>query len=51
VGELAQYLRDGRLKSKEDVVSGGIEVFPQTLLKLFSGENFGKLVLEVAKDA
>jgi NADPH-dependent curcumin reductase CurA len=25
-----------------------LDHFPQTLLKLFNGENFGKLVLEVA---
>jgi hypothetical protein len=48
--ELAQYLRDGRMKSKEDVVVG-LHTFPETLLKLFNGENFGKLVLQVAPDA
>ena len=47
VAEMAGYLRDGRMKSKEDVVTG-LQTFPQTLLKLFNGENFGKLVLEVA---
>ncbi|HEY3770029.1 MAG TPA: hypothetical protein VGN44_15245, partial [Candidatus Angelobacter sp.] len=26
----------------------GLETFPETLLKLFTGENFGKLVLKVA---
>jgi NADPH-dependent curcumin reductase CurA len=49
VKELAGYLKDGRMKSKEDIVSG-IDTFPETLLKLFNGENFGKLVLEVAKE-
>lgn len=49
VKELAGYLKDGRMKSKEDIVSG-IDTFPETLLKLFNGENFGKLVLQVAKD-
>jgi len=48
VAELAGYLKDGRMKSREDVVEGGIERFPEALLKLFSGENFGKLVLKVA---
>jgi len=48
VKELAGYLKDGRMKSKEDIVTG-IETFPEALLKLFNGENFGKLVLEVAK--
>jgi NADPH-dependent curcumin reductase CurA len=48
VKELAGYLKDGRMKSKEDVVVG-LDTFPESLLKLFSGENFGKLVLEVAE--
>ncbi len=49
IAELAGYLKDGRMKSKEDVVSG-LEAFPDTLVKLFNGGNFGKLVLELAKD-
>jgi NADPH-dependent curcumin reductase CurA len=48
VAELAGYLRDGRMKSKEDVVTGGVAAFPGALGKLFTGENFGKLVLHVA---
>ena len=36
------------MKSREDIV-GGLDTFPETLLKLFSGENFGKLVLQVAE--
>ena len=49
VAEMAGYLKAGTMKSKEDVVQG-IENFPEALLKLFNGENFGKLVLQVAKD-
>jgi NADPH-dependent curcumin reductase len=49
IAEMAGYLKDGRMKSKEDIVVG-IETFPETLLKLFNGENFGKLVLQVAED-
>jgi hypothetical protein len=48
VAELAGYLRDGRMKSREDVLTG-LENFPEALLKLFSGENFGKLVLQLAQ--
>jgi NADPH-dependent curcumin reductase len=48
VAEMAGYLKDGRMKSKEDVVEGGVAAFPAVLPKLFSGENFGKLVLQVA---
>jgi NADPH-dependent curcumin reductase CurA len=50
VAEMAQYLREGRMKSREDVVDGGVAAFPDTLLKLFSGDNFGKLVLQVSPD-
>jgi NADPH-dependent curcumin reductase len=49
VGEMAGYLKDGRMKSREDIVEGGVRAFPQALLKLFSGENFGKLVLKLAE--
>jgi NADPH-dependent curcumin reductase CurA len=48
IAELAGYLKDGRMKSKEDVATGGVAAFPGALLKLFSGENFGKLVLKLA---
>jgi hypothetical protein len=48
IAELAGYLKEGRMTSREDVVAG-IETFPETLLKLFRGENFGKLVLRVAE--
>lgn len=48
VAEMAGYLKDGRMKSKEDVVEG-IDTFPEALIKLFTGENFGKLVLKVAE--
>jgi len=47
VAELAGYLKDGRMKSKEDVVHG-LDTFPDALVKLFTGGNFGKLVLQLA---
>ena len=43
--EMAQWIAQGKLIAKEDVVQGGIDAFPETLLKLFKGENTGKLVL------
>ncbi|HZY20593.1 MAG TPA: NADP-dependent oxidoreductase [Ramlibacter sp.] len=49
IAELAGYLRDGRMKSREDVVQG-IGQFPEALNRLFTGANFGKLVLQVARD-
>ena len=47
VAEMAGYLKEGRMKSKEDTVDGGTEAFPEALLRLFTGENFGKLVLSL----
>lgn len=44
--EMAGWIAQGRLKSREDIVEG-LETFPETLLKLFTGENFGKLMLKV----
>ncbi|MBA1193950.1 NADP-dependent oxidoreductase [Pseudomonas entomophila] len=44
--EMAGWLDSGEVKSKEHVVEG-LETFPDTLQKLFKGENFGKLVLKV----
>jgi NADPH-dependent curcumin reductase len=48
--ELAGWIAEGRLKSVEHVVSG-MERFPETLLTLYRGENFGKLILSVADEA
>jgi len=45
--EMAGWMATGQLKTREDVVEG-LETFPETLLKLFKGENTGKLVLKVA---
>ncbi|HSZ14103.1 MAG TPA: NADP-dependent oxidoreductase [Solirubrobacteraceae bacterium] len=46
VQEMAGWLASGKLKSREDIAEG-LENFPQTLLRLFHGENTGKLVLKV----
>jgi NADPH-dependent curcumin reductase CurA len=45
--EMAGWMAAGKLKSREDVVEG-LETFPDTFLKLFTGENVGKLILKVA---
>ena len=47
VAALAGWLKEGKIKSKEDVVQG-LENFPRALTMLFEGKNFGKLVLKVA---
>ena len=43
--ELAGWLRDGRLISREQIIEGGVRAFPDALLKLFAGENVGKLII------
>jgi len=44
--EMAGWLADGTLQSRETVVEGGVRAFPTTLLRLFAGDNVGKLVLK-----
>jgi len=43
--EMGGWLAEGKLKGREDIVEG-IETFPETLNKLFTGENFGKLLIK-----
>jgi NADPH-dependent curcumin reductase len=45
--EMGGWLAAGKMVSKEHVETG-IDTFPETLMKLFKGENFGKLVLKVS---
>ncbi|HVF16180.1 MAG TPA: NADP-dependent oxidoreductase [Steroidobacteraceae bacterium] len=46
--EMAGWIAAGKLKTREDIVEG-LQTFPETLLKLFKGENTGKLVLKVSE--
>ena len=48
IRELAGWYAAGKLRSREDVVEGGVAAFPEALLRLFRGHNTGKLVLRVA---
>ncbi len=47
--EMARWIMEGKLKSKEDIYEG-IENFHNTFLRLFSGEKLGKLVLKVKEE-
>jgi len=47
MAELADWYHAGRLVSRETVVTGSVEDFPETLLKLFEGANIGKLILAI----
>ncbi len=44
--EMAGWIAEGTLNAREHIVEG-IEKFPEALMMLFTGENFGKLVLKV----
>ncbi|WP_436642998.1 NADP-dependent oxidoreductase [Microbaculum sp. FT89] len=45
--KLGQWHAEGRLKMREDVREGGIDAFPDVLNLLYTGGNFGKLVLKL----
>jgi NADPH-dependent curcumin reductase len=47
IAELASWYSAGRLVSRETLVTGSVEDFPETLLKLFEGANTGKLILAI----
>lgn len=47
IAALARWLAEGKLVSREHVVEGGVSAFPDALLRLFAGENTGKMVLAV----
>ncbi len=47
--EMGAWMAEGKLKSKEFIVDG-IENFPDALLRLFSGDKLGKLVLKVGEE-
>ena len=48
VTQMAQWMKEGTFKTREDIVHG-LKNFPEALLMLFEGKNFGKLVLQVAE--
>ncbi|KAK2613197.1 hypothetical protein N8I77_000124 [Diaporthe amygdali] len=44
--DMATWLVQGKVKTKEEVVKG-IENAPEAMLKMWTGDKFGKLVIEV----
>jgi NADPH-dependent curcumin reductase CurA len=47
--DVSQWLREGKIKYREDVVEG-IENAPQAFMGLLQGKNFGKLLVRVAQE-
>ena len=43
--QLANWIHTGQLRSHEHIEHGRVGDFPETLLKLFAGQNTGKLIL------
>jgi NADPH-dependent curcumin reductase CurA len=46
---LAGWLADGSIKSREDIVKD-LDAFPDAFSRLFTGENVGKLLLQLATE-
>ena len=46
--DVSTWVREGRIKYREDVVEG-LENAPRALIGLLRGENFGKLLVHVAR--
>ncbi|KAI1261170.1 NAD(P)-binding protein [Xylariaceae sp. FL1019] len=49
--ELAGWVKEGKLKTTETIVKGGLKVAEQTLVDLYKGVNHGKLMLEIKNPA
>jgi len=49
IHDVSQWLQDGKLKYKEDVVQG-LETAPNAFIGLLKGQNFGKLIVQVGDD-
>lgn len=47
--QMCEWLADGKIKFKEDIVRG-LDNAPQAFIGLLEGKNFGKLIVEVAKN-
>ena len=47
IAQLAKWRQEGKLQSREDIVRGGLDRFPEVFLMLFRGENTGKLILHL----
>jgi NADPH-dependent curcumin reductase CurA len=48
IKEMAGWISEGKLKSKEHIVEGKVEDFHDTLMLLFEGDKIGKLLLKIA---
>lgn len=49
VAQMSVWLQEGKIKFREDIVDG-LEKAPQAFIGMLEGKNFGKLIVQVAKD-
>jgi len=49
VAQMSIWLQEGKIKFREDIVDG-LEKAPQAFIGMLEGKNFGKLIVQVAKD-
>jgi len=45
--DMPGWLRDGKVKTREDIVQG-IENAPEAFLGMLQGKNFGKSIVQIA---
>ncbi len=45
--DLAAWRAEGKITGREDIAEGAVDIFPDTLLRLFRGDNFGKLMIKL----
>ncbi len=46
--QMGEWIRDGKLKYREDIVEG-IDKAPRAFIGLLRGENFGKMLVKLAR--
>ena len=49
LGDMTRWVREGEVKTRETIVQG-LRSAPEAFLGLFSGKNFGKLIVQVSPD-
>ncbi|OWJ83655.1 NADP-dependent oxidoreductase [Haematobacter missouriensis] len=46
--DMAGWIREGRVRYREDIVEGGLAAVPEAFIGLLEGRNFGKLVVKIS---